>query len=103
MAPPKRILEADDEAVVKMASNVDVKKYTDSIIKRHGEMDQIRSDIKSDYDSASNAGIDRKALKRVVKERMKPTPDDEKMLTNKYLGQLGQLALFDSGFENDKA
>lgn len=101
MAQPKRPL--DDDQVVKMASNVDVKKFTDSIIKRQGEMDQIRSDIKSDYDCASNAGIDRKALKRVVKERLKPTPDDEKMLTNKYLKQLGQPSLFDSGFEENNA
>ena len=67
MSKPKRILE--DNEPVKMASNTDVKKYVDRIMKLQSDMDETRSDIKSEYDSASNAGIDRKALKLAIKDK----------------------------------
>lgn len=84
----------DEEAVQKMASNVDVKKHADRIMKLQSDMDDIRADIKSEYDAADNAGIDRKALKLAIKHKGKPVPDDTKMLTNRYLKALGQLPLF---------
>lgn len=84
---------APDEAV-RIASNVDVKKFSDRILKLHSEMDDLRADIKGEYDAASNAGIDRKALKLAIKEKKKPVPVEEKRLANSYLEKLGQLALF---------
>lgn len=97
MAQPKRILETDE--AIKIASNVDVKKHVDRIMKLQSEMDDIRADIKGEYDAASNAGIDRKALKLTIKEKTKPVPDDVKMLTNSYLKKLGQLSLFSGAVE----
>jgi uncharacterized protein (UPF0335 family) len=63
-------------------------------MKLRSEMDDIRSDIKGEYDAASNAGLDRKALKLAVKQLAKPVPDEEKQLCNLYLQKLGQLELF---------
>lgn len=86
--------EISPDEAVRLASNVDVKKHTDRILKLMSEMWDLRSDIKSEYDQAANDGIDRKVLKMVIKVLKTPIPEEEQAMANIYLEKLGQLPLF---------
>jgi len=87
---------APDE-VYKIASNVDVKKFTARLLKLSGDMDNLRGDRNCVYDEARNAGVDVKALKETVKHLKKPIATDTRALVNIYLEKNGQLALFSGG------
>lgn len=95
MAKPMAILEKEESPFAsKMASNKEIKEFSDRILKLQEERDNISADIRSTYDAAADKGIDRKALKSVVKIVKKGLSDEDKVTVNAYLKALGELPLF---------
>ena len=89
------ILKPSDEGFAgKVAGNKDIKDIVEKIIKLKGQMSDLASDIKGVYDLASDKGLDRKALKTVVKLRMNDAGEEHKQTVNAYLKSLGDLPLF---------
>lgn len=95
-----RAFEESGEAQ-RLPSNTDVNKHTDRILMLRKKLKEtsaeMRAEIKGEYDAASNAGIDRKNLKRAVKIIEDSVSDEDKMLTNFYLEKSGQFAFFATG------
>ena len=91
----KDVLKPEDEGFAgKIASNKEIKENVARILKLMEERDNISADIKSVYDSAHDKGIDRTALKQVVKLRRKDVSEEHKQTVNAYLNALGDLPLF---------
>lgn len=71
-----------------------------SIIERLGklkaESDDVRMKILNVYNQAEDQGFDRKALKIVFKEWLKPVPAQMKAEINRMREQLGDLPLFNA-------
>lgn len=90
-----------EEGAVKMASNVDVKKYAQSILQLRREKKNYdilkTSEIKEAYDVASNHGVDRQVLKDSVKimEAKEKYTEEHKHMVNIYLEANGQSAWYD--------
>lgn len=95
-----RAFEEEGEAK-RLPSNTEVKKHVERILMLRKKLketsNEMRSEIKGEYDSASNAGIDRKNLKRAVKIIEDRISDEDKMMTNIYLEKSGQYAFFATG------
>lgn len=95
MASPRDVLKPGDEGYAgKIAGNKEIKEAVERIIKLKGEMADLASDIKGVYDLAADKGIDRKALKAVVKIRTNDVGEEHKQTVNSYLKALGDLPLF---------
>jgi len=99
--PVKDVLKPSDDGFAgKIASNKEIKEYVDRIMKLKEEADNINADIKSVYDAANDKGIDRTALKIVVKLRRKDVSEEHKQTVNAYLNALGDLPLFATAMVN---
>ena len=94
MAVRELLKQEDDGFAGKIASNKEIKEMVSRILKLKEEADNINADIKSVYDAANDKGIDRAALKQVVKLRRKDVSDEHKQTVNAYLNALGDLPLF---------
>lgn len=82
------------EEAVKIPNSVDVKKAVDGILKLEEEMDNLKADLKSAYDTAHNGGIDRKALKIVVKHKRKPMSVEMRQDVNELMTKVGEQIVF---------
>ena len=90
----RKFAKLEPQEAVKLASNVEIKKYTDRILKIMATLCDNRADIKSIYEEADAAGVDKKVLKMVIKVLARPIPEEEQRMCNIYLEKLGQLPLF---------
>lgn len=86
--------ETFSEEAVKIPNSADVKKTIDGIMKLEEEMDNIKADIKSAYDTAHKGGIDRKALKFVVKYKKKKPSQEFRQEVNELLEKCGEQMMF---------
>lgn len=93
MAKREKNKLAPDEAF-RIASNVDVVKYTKALLKNQADMDNLRGDRSGIFDQAKNAGCDVKALKATVKLMKNPIDEETRIMVNIYLEKNGQLRLF---------
>lgn len=100
MAARDILKQEDDGFAGKIASNKKVKETVERILKLKEESANINADIKSAYDAAANEGIDRAALKAVVKMRAKDVSEEHKVTVNSYLKALGDLPLFATAMAN---
>ncbi len=64
------------------------------ILKLEEEKDSAVSELKGAYDDAAAKGVDRKALKTVVKLKKKGHSPEHTQTVNSYLKSLGELPLF---------
>lgn len=91
------ILSKDEnEGIVgKIAGNKEIKAFAERILKKREELDNLRADVRSEYDAAADKGIDRKALREVVNcKRGQMASEEHKDTVNRYLQALGELPLF---------
>lgn len=106
MARRKKEEIDDEDRVTKLPSNTEVKKYQDRILSLRKKMKEqaaeIRSEIKDTYDAASNAGIDRKTLKRNTNIIEMGLSEEDKRMSNIYLEKCGQFSFFKTD-DNEEA
>lgn len=94
MATTKDILN-DPQHAGKIAGNGEIKAAVERILKKREELDQLRADVRGEYSSAADKGIDTKALKEVVEfRRGQMASEEHKTTVNLYLNALGELPLF---------
>lgn len=85
---------AVDDAPRKIPNAGDVKKFIDRALKLEEELAQNRADLKSVYDDAHNEGIDRKALKVVVKHKKNPVSFEHRQEVNELLKKVSAEPLY---------
>jgi len=96
----KKALNFDDASVSeeqvarKIPNTQEVKAFIQKIHKKMEDMDDMKADLKSLYDDAEEQGIDRAALKFVVKFKKKPLSNDKKKAVNELLEKSGEQLLF---------
>ena len=83
-----------DGAPVKIANAGDVKKFIDRALKLEEQLDQDKADLKGLYDDAHEQGIDRKALKIVVKHKKKPVSLELRQEVNDLFEKCGDQPMF---------
>lgn len=83
-----------DPAPVKIPNSVDVKKFVERALKLEENMDQAKSDLKQLYDDAHNGGVDRKALKIVVKHKKKAFSVELRQEVNELFEKCGDSPMF---------
>lgn len=83
-----------DTAPVKIPNSGDIKKYIERALKLEETLDQTKADLKGLYDDADNEGIDRKALKVVVKHKKKPLSSNNRQEVNMLLEKVGDQPMF---------
>jgi len=71
-----------------------IKKAVERILALEEKKDQAVSDLKGAYDDAAEKGVDRRALKDVVKLQKKTRSPEHMQTVNSYLKALGELPLF---------
>ncbi len=84
----------------------ELRKAVDSIIDKKRKMQTLSASIAKDYVDADDKGFDRKALKQIVAEEMKPIPTEYKRDVNNMRRALNQSDLFslpDPKIEEEKA
>ena len=97
----KDVLKPSDEGFAgKIVGDKEVKSYVKRILRLKEEADNINADIKSVYDEAADKGLDRSALKTVVKISRKDVSEEHKQTVNAYLNAIGDLPLFATAMVN---
>lgn len=71
-----------------------LKSYVDRILDLKKEQQERSMDILAVYNEADDAGFNRKELKTIIKEKMKPTGIDFRQAVNQMLISLGDKPLF---------
>lgn len=82
------------EEAVKLPNSADVKKTVDGILKLEEELANLKADLKQCYDTAHKGGIDRKALKIVVKHKKKAMSVELRQEINELLTKAGEQIVF---------
>lgn len=73
-----------------------LKQILDDLVKIKKAGDEIRMRSLNAYNAAEDQGFDRKALKQLVKEHLKPLPAQVKAEINRMREMLGDLPLFNA-------
>jgi uncharacterized protein (UPF0335 family) len=84
----------EPQSAHKVAGDTDIKKGVERLLKLTEEMDNLKADLKAVYDEYADKGVDRRALKTVVKLKRKDMSEEHKNTVNAYLRALGELPLF---------
>ncbi len=83
-----------EQEPVKIANSGDVKKFVERALRLEDQLDQDKADLKGLYDDAHNAGIDRKALKIVVKHKKKAFSVELRQEVNELFEKCGDSPMF---------
>lgn len=83
-----------DAAPVKIPNSADVKKFVERALKLEEQLDQDKADLKGLYNDAHNQGVDRKALKIVVKHKKKPFSLEVRQEVNELFEKCGDSPMF---------
>lgn len=72
----------------------ELKKYTERLLKLKKQQDDLRMDVLGVYNAADDVGLDRKALKEVVKVKSKSRSSDHMAAVNEMLEALGDFPIY---------
>jgi uncharacterized protein (UPF0335 family) len=83
-----------EQEPMKIANAGDVKKFVDKLLRLEEQLDQHKVDMKQAYDDAHEQGIDRKALKIVVKHKKKAVSAELRQEVNDLFEKCGDPLMF---------
>lgn len=87
--------ELGDESGARRIPNAgEVKGFFDRALAQEKEIDGLKEDLKQIYQDAHDQGIDRKALRFVVKHKKNPISIEHRQEVNETLTKVGEQAMF---------